>query len=182
MTAGDAKFVSVYETYYRHVYAYCRRRTGPDRVDDAVAEVFLIAWRRIVELPDGEACLPWLYRVAYRVVGHQFRAASRRNQLTRKLAAIGVEATTPTDDYLVQRQESRQVIDALDRLRIPDQEILKLSIWEELPHPEIADILDISVDAAKQRLSRARKRLAREYHRLEKRHVKSPAAQKGGAW
>ena len=53
MTAGDAKFVSVYETYYRNVYAYCRRRTGPDRVDDAVAEVFLIAWRRIGELPDG---------------------------------------------------------------------------------------------------------------------------------
>ena len=182
MTASDARFVAAYESYYRHVVAYCRRRTTPDRVDDAVAEVFLIAWRRIDELPAGEATLPWLYGVAYRVLGHQFRGHSRRRKLNSKLTAIGADVAPPADDVVVQRQESHRVVVALERLRARDQEILRLSIWEELPHSEMAGILGLSIDAAKQRLSRARKSLAREYDRLEKHgRIKAPAAQKGGA-
>ena len=57
-----------------------------------------------------------------------------------------------------------------------------LSIWEDLSHSEIAVVLNISVDAVKQRLSRAKKNMTREYNRLEKRRFRTPAAQKGGAW
>ena len=182
MTASDARFVAMYERYYRHIYAYCRRRSNADRVDDAVAETFLITWRRISEVPEDDATLPWLYGVAYRVLGHQIRGLSRRTKLDRKLTAIGIDPVPATDDYLVQRHESRAILEALGRLKPADQEILKLSIWEELPHHDVASVLEISIDAAKQRLSRARRHLAREYDRLENRRSKTPAAQEGGAW
>lgn len=61
MTADEARFAVIYEAYFRHVYAYCHRRTGPDRADDAVSETFLAAWRKIDQVPDGPAVLPWLY-------------------------------------------------------------------------------------------------------------------------
>jgi len=182
MTGSDAAFVTVYEDYYRQVYAYCRRRVSLDRVDDAVAEVFLVVWRRIADVPEGEATLSWLYSVAYRVLGHHYRGRKRRSQLEKKLTAIGVEPASSADEYLVRREELNQVIEALSRLRPQEQEILRLSLWEDLPHTEVASILEISIDAAKQRVSRARKSLAKEFVEIETKHSSPPAAQKGGAW
>jgi DNA-directed RNA polymerase specialized sigma24 family protein len=61
MTTSDARFVELYERNYWKVYRYCRRRTSADRVDDAVADTFLTAWRNIGDVPQGDAGLRWLY-------------------------------------------------------------------------------------------------------------------------
>jgi RNA polymerase sigma-70 factor (ECF subfamily) len=71
---------------------------------------------------------------------------------------------------------------ALAALKSMDQEILRLSAWEELSQAEIAVALGITVGAVRQRFYAAKKKLADEYNRLESRKVHSPAAQKGGAW
>ncbi len=182
MTLGDARFVDLYQRYYRHVCAYCRRRTAADKVEDAVAETFLVVWRKIGEVPPGDEALPWLYSVAHRVLGHQWRGASRQSRLESKLASLGVSVAASAEDYVVVDQASRQALFALSKLRRSDQEILRLSIWEELPHREIAEVLGLNTDAVKKRFSRARKKLAQELNRMEKGHSKSPAVQKGGAW
>lgn len=182
MTSRDARFVGVYEELFRYVYAYCRRRTSADQLDDAVSDVFLAVWRRIEELPDGAEVLPWLYSVAYGVLSNQRRGSSRRRKLEQKLRAVGVETMVAPEDYVVTHHESQQVMRAVTRLRSSEQEILRLSIWEDLTNSEVATVLNISVDSAKQRLSRARKSLTREYNRLENRRLSPPAAEKGGAW
>jgi RNA polymerase sigma factor (sigma-70 family) len=77
--------------------------------------------------------------------------------------------------------ESRQVLEALSKLRRSDQELLRLAVWEELPSSQIAAALGISEAAAKKRSTRAKAALMKSFERLEK--IKSsPAAQKGGAW
>ena len=182
MTVADARFVDVYEKLFRYVYAYCRRRTSADRVDDAVAEVFLTVWRRMDELPAQGEILPWAYSIAHGVLSNQWRSDSRRRNLDRKLAAIGADPVISPEDFVVTRYESEQVLEAVSVLRPMEQEMLMLSIWEDLSHSEIAVVLNISVDAVKQRLSRAKKNMTREYNRLEKRRFRTPAAQKGGAW
>lgn len=182
MTVAERRFADLYETYFRHVYAYCHRRTGPDRADDAVAEVFLAAWRKIDKVPEGPADLPWLYGVAYGVVRNLWRGARRKGRLEQKLQALGIDPVAPAETLVVLREETRQILLALSRLSEKEQEILKLSVWEDLPHSDIALTLGISPEAVRQRLSRARKSLTREYDRLEKRANTAPAAQEGGAW
>jgi DNA-directed RNA polymerase specialized sigma24 family protein len=81
----DARFDELYRLYYRPVRDYCRRRVASDLVDDAVAETFLTAWRRLAEVPDGEKALMWSYGVAFRVVGHQWRSTARRRRLEVRL-------------------------------------------------------------------------------------------------
>jgi RNA polymerase sigma factor (sigma-70 family) len=182
MTVGDARFVRLYEAHYASVWAYCRRRIDPDRVDDAVADVFLTAWRRIEELPPEDRVLPWLYGVAYRVLAHEWRGASRTLRLREKLGAVGVHAIDMPAEQVVMREESRLVVEAAARLKGSDREILRLAVWEELKQAQIAVALGISTDAVKKRLSRARRNLANEYVRLEKKRRQVPTAQEGGAW
>jgi RNA polymerase sigma-70 factor, ECF subfamily len=181
-SANDVRFASLYDKYYRHIYAYCRRRTTPDRVEDAVADTFLTAWRRIDDVPADREGLLWLYRVAYRVLGHQWRGAARRRRLDQKLGSMGRENPLPPEDFIVVHEEARQVLEAVSRLNSRDAEILRLVAWETLAHSDIADVLEISAGAVKQRLHRARKNLTREYNRLDNKQAHTPAAQKGGAW
>jgi RNA polymerase sigma-70 factor (ECF subfamily) len=180
MTATDARFAEVYERFFRNVYGYCLRRISPDRVDDAVAETFLVAWRRIDDVPDGDSALPWLYAVAFKVLSTQRRGRSRQRKLESKLTNVGIVPVTSAEDFIVTAEESAQVFHAMSRLKRTDQEILRLTVWEELPHPDIAIVLDISVGAVKQRAHQARRNLTHEYNRLENKRIKPLAAQKGG--
>jgi RNA polymerase sigma-70 factor (ECF subfamily) len=182
LAGGDSLFLEIHDRFYRHVYAYCRRRTGADAVEDAVADTFLIAWRKSDEIPSGDQALPWLYGVAYRVLTHQWRSASRRGRLAEKLASLGVTASGLPEEVVMAGQEHRQVLTALGALKASEQEILRLILWEELPQADIAVALGVTVGAVRQRLYAAKKKLAGEYNRLETRRTGFSAAQKGGVW
>jgi DNA-directed RNA polymerase specialized sigma24 family protein len=73
------------------------------------------------------------------------------------------------------------VAKAASRLQRIDQEVLRLTLWEELSYVDAATVLEISPEAVKQRLFRARKNLTREYRRLDLDRKRPPAARKGGA-
>ncbi len=181
MTGSDVRFGELYEKFYRPVYAYCRRRTTADQIEDVVANTFLIAWRRIDQVPRGSEVLPWLYGVAYRVLGNEWRSFSRKAGLERKLASIGHGSPSPPDEVILVREESRQVLAALDQLKPTDREILLLAAWEELPQADVAVVLNISIEAVRQRLYEAKKNLAKTHDRLGRNRI-TPAAKNGGAW
>lgn len=180
MTARS-RFVDLYERHQRFVASYCARRVSRDRVEDAVAETFMTAWRRLDDIPEGEAELRWLYGVAYKVVGKQWRTGSRSGRLQGKLEAVGIDPVPIPEDVVVAGEESDLVLDALKRLSSLDREVLLMAAWEELRHQEIAEVLGIRPDAVRQRFHKAKKRLTDEFNRSENRAVSTPAAEKGGA-
>lgn len=164
--AGNARFDAIYRDHYRAIHAYCRRRTHPNRVDDAVADVFTIAWRRISDVPLGDGARPWLYGVAYRVLANQLRSDRRRAVFLRRLEHHPPEVLDGPQLQVVKKVEYELILRALHRLQPIEQELLRLSVWEELPQSQIAQALGLTEGAVKQRLHRARKKLAREYGRL----------------
>jgi DNA-directed RNA polymerase specialized sigma24 family protein len=76
-----ARFETLFTEHQRAVLAYAMRRT-PTLADaeDAVAETFAIAWRKIDAVPADEP-LPWLYAVARRVLANHRRGLGRRERL-----------------------------------------------------------------------------------------------------
>jgi DNA-directed RNA polymerase specialized sigma24 family protein len=68
------------------VSQYAARRTdSPEDTEDVMSETFLTAWRRIADVPEGEAARLWLYGVARRVLANQRRGQSRRAGLAERL-------------------------------------------------------------------------------------------------
>ena len=126
------------------------------------AETFVVAWRRIGDVPTGEGTLPWLYGVASKTISNHRRSRRRRRSLSERLRGLGQPAVTPPDVQVIRRTEDQQIVDAINRLRAPDRETLLLSAWEGLSARQLATRFDISLKAAEQRLTRAKRRLAAE--------------------
>lgn len=161
MSTARATFVRLYNEHFDEVHAFCARRVGRSDADDVAAEVFAVAWRRIDDVTPG-AQRAWIFGVARRVVLNQWRSKSRRARLVERTRATGSgRAPEQPETVVVRRAEDDEVLTALRDLRDADQEILRLSAWEELSGPEIAVVLGISTAAVQQRLHRAKKRLAR---------------------
>jgi len=65
---NEVEFKVMYDRHFDAVARYCLRRVPEQVAQDAVAEVFLAAWRRFESVPSGEKSLPWLYGDAKNVV------------------------------------------------------------------------------------------------------------------
>ncbi len=176
----DAVFSELYGRHYRAVRDFCRRRVTSDLVDDAVAETFFAAWRHLDGIPAGPQALVWLYGVAYRVIGHQRRSATRRRRLEHRLRSVVHRPVGAADEPALDGDEYRLVLAAAARLSDVDAEVLRLVAWEQLSGADIAAVLGIDPNAVKQRLYRARRNLGREYRRLQPRQFSTPVAAKGG--
>jgi RNA polymerase sigma factor (sigma-70 family) len=179
MSDEEARFSDLYRRFGQHIRAYCTRRTNSSDVADAVAETFLVAWRKIERIPEGDAILPWLYGVAYRVLSHQWRHKARGRRLVEKLQGMASAEAMSLEVLVVRNEKYRLVLQASSRLKPIDREVLRLTLWEEMSHADVAAVLGIGLAAVKQRAYRARRNLAAEYERLTN-QPQPPAAWKGG--
>lgn len=165
-SAAGNRFDELYQEHFRDVLAYCLRRGPVAEGYDAANEAFAIAWRRIDDVPRGEAARPWLFVVARRVLYRRWRSTHRWRRLLTRAAALPGGGFPDPETVVVQRAEYDAVLEAATRLNVRDREVLSLAAWEGLPHREIAEILGCSIAAVDQRLHRAKQRLAQHYHAI----------------
>ena len=148
------RFTGLYDRYRNRVYAYAVSRAGRQLADEVVSEVFLVAWRRLDELPADP--LPWLLVTARNVIGTEFRAAARQESLAAELASWGAEVAADIADEVSERQA---VLRALAALPETDRELLTLSAWHGLSPRDAASVAGCSAATYFVRLHRARRRL-----------------------
>jgi RNA polymerase sigma factor (sigma-70 family) len=91
------RFDSLFASYSSDVVAYCSWHAGSATdAQDAVADVFLTVWRRLDDIPTGDAARVWLYATARRVIANQHRSNRRRVALRERLAAEAASAAPAT--------------------------------------------------------------------------------------
>jgi RNA polymerase sigma factor (sigma-70 family) len=155
------QFELLFAAHHDLLLAYLlRRTTSRDDAADVLAETFLTAWRRLDQVPEGDAARPWLYGVARRVLANHRRGESRRASLTVKLRGE-LATTAPDNTSLLAETTSSPAGRAFQQLPERDREVLALTAWEGLTPTEIAVVLDCSRNAVRIRLHRARRRFTR---------------------
>lgn len=159
------RFEDFFRDHYDAVLAYAASRADFDMAKDAVAAAFLVAWRRHGEERDHP--LPWLYGVTRRTLADQRRSATRFVALRRKLGAQPASSARDSTD-------GGQLLALLGTLREADQELLRLSAWEDLTPAEIAEVLGCSRRVAIVRLHRARQRLKQVLTKIERNAATPP--------
>lgn len=130
------------------VRTYGRRRVDSQDADDVVADVFVIAWRRLDHVPDD--ALAWLLGVARRVMANRWRGATRdaalrdRLMFERPRLASSSSMTAPSPP---------EVLRALSAMGEKDRETLLLVAWEGLEPARAAKVLGVSPNTFSARLS-----------------------------
>lgn len=148
------------------VRAYVRRRIGPEDADDVVAEVFLVAWRRLADAPAEPRT--WLLGVARKALGNRRRTDRRQRALYERLAGhagTAPAASPPPGDPVVSGDGA--LLRALAALGSRDREVLLLVTWDGLDHAEAAEVLGIRPGTVAMRVLRARRRLEHALGRIE---------------
>lgn len=158
--APQDRFRHLYGANFAQLLGYALRRANDaEDAADVVSETFLVAWRRLPEVPEEPAARLWLYGVARRVLANQRRGTARRDRLGARLRHDLAAAVPDHADTLT---ASADLDAALSRLGALDREVLQLAAWEGLDPRGIATVLNVPAGTVRTRLSRARARLRRE--------------------
>jgi RNA polymerase sigma-70 factor (ECF subfamily) len=144
------RFEEVVGAVYEPVQRYLRRRSDPATADDVLADVLLVLWRRLDDVP-ADLPLAYAYGVARGCLANSRRSAVRQERVVARLA----QQHRPDDG----EPDGAGLAEALASLPDADQELLRLWAWEQLAPRELAVVLGISANAVSIRLHRAKQKL-----------------------
>lgn len=167
-------FQTVYATFQPKVHRYLSRMLDETEAEELTQEVLTKVAKSLKDFR-GEAQLStWVYRIATNTALDRLRSASFKQRQREEVADDSsclkpVESTDknawtgekrPDAEHQVIRKEMNRCIrEYIDRLPENYRVVLILSEVEGFTNPQIAEILQISLDSAKVRLHRARAKL-----------------------
>ena len=132
----------------------CAATSHPRTPPTSSSDVFLVAWRRIGDVPPGDEARLWLYGVARRTLANQRRGERRRGRLGE---ALREHVRTLPDPMPPPPDPALHA--ALAALPERDRSLLALIAWEGLSPAEAGAVLGLRPVTARVRLHRARARL-----------------------
>jgi RNA polymerase sigma-70 factor (ECF subfamily) len=145
-------FRHLVQRYQRRALAHARTLTGNDAdAADAAQDAFLDAFRHLNGFDEARAFYPWFYVL---LRNRCFKQKARSGD--RQAAAEPAEAPAPSGGS---REELYDLRVALDRLPLPDRELIVLKHLDGWTYDELAERLGIPRGTVMSRLFHARQRL-----------------------
>lgn len=137
--------------------------------DDVTQESFVRAYRGLASFDGRADFFTWMYRITVNTALNQLRSGKRGAALSNRGAAesshvggkpeaLGQVAQSPAQKAQ-QAGEVTRVLEAVAALSPPLRVTLVLATVEELPHKQIAEILDIPEGTVAWRVNEARRLL-----------------------
>ena len=134
----------------------------PGTIDDIFQETMLVAWRRLDDFDRSRPFGPWLRGIAHKLVLAHARKARRRGIVCNETVLQRIEAQIahihdqPGDTL---DEKTAELADCLRRLPEDHRRAVELRYGEAQSPDQVAAALDITREALKKRLQRARSRL-----------------------
>ena len=176
----EASFAAVVRRHSGLVRGCAGRRVDDASLADDVAQAaFIVLARRPRQAARAAAACgtagPWLLRAVSYAASNALKSRRRRDHHERRAGAMKdpIDAGGDPSHVLAWREIRPVIDDCLLRLSRQDRAAVSLRHLEGRGIAEVADVLSITPDAAKQRVSRATRRLR---DLLERRGVTVPAA------
>jgi len=156
--------------HQRRVYAAALHILGNNSdADDATQEAFVRAYRGLARFDGRADFFTWLYRIAVNTALNALRSGKRGAALSQRGGveaahiggrpeALGQGVSSPAQQAL-QAGEVARVLEAVAQLSPALRVTIVLATIEELPHKQIAEILDIPEGTVAWRVNEARRLL-----------------------
>ena len=161
-TGDHEAFAALVETHARAVTALALAMVGlREDARDLAQEAFVEAYKRLGELREPGRFKAWVSGIARRKCIYLLRerASSREVDAGVALAFARASRTSAPDAAAETAERGALVRSAVNSLPERDREVVMLRYTAGLPPREIAEYLDLSVDAVEKRLERAKAEL-----------------------
>jgi RNA polymerase sigma-70 factor (ECF subfamily) len=143
-----AAFEELFARYHKALYGFfVRRLNNSERAEDLAQETFLAVIRAASRYEPRALVRTYLYGIALKLL-----AAERRKMLTS--STFGQAAPEPKTERAP--ESVLWVRQAMEKLDVPDREILMLREYEQLSYSDIAELLRIPINTVRSRLFRSR--------------------------
>lgn len=153
---GDGDWLAeLFRRYERRMYGCAHRMVAVGEVEDTVQEIALRVMRGLPSFRGDSSVSTWIYSVARHTCLDVRRQRSDTAELSETVVDIIDEETTPEDSFEMSIMACRAAR-AIGNLPESQQDVVLLRLGAGLSTEETADHLDITVDAVKARLRRAR--------------------------
>ena len=171
LAGDDSAFGILVEKYQKGVHALAWRKIGDFHyAEEITQDTFVLAYRNLSTLKNPSQFLRWLHVIANRRCLNWLREQKSAKQVQ------SLEDTPMSEvaksDYMRYEEEQREteatehrfeiVGKLLEKLPEGERTVITLYYLGEMTTPEIGKFLDVSVEAIRTRLHRARKRLREE--------------------
>jgi RNA polymerase sigma-70 factor (ECF subfamily) len=166
---AEVQFECIYEHFDFIWRTLCCFGLRSPQIEDAAQDVLLTAYRRLDTYEGRSAIRTWLFGIAYRV------ALNHRRQLRRKgtFEELHDNLVAPVpcpEQHAEQAQALRLVEQFLDTLDDDRRAVFVLCENEQLPAPEVSEVLGVKLNTVYSRLRLAR----RDFHRALKARRRRP--------
>ncbi len=158
-TGDRDAFTELVSRYQNYICSIAYSWTGDmGRSEDLAQQTFLTAWEKLDQLSEPSKLLPWLRGIVKNLSRNEYRKRATDHAIRNQLQSKGVQFEDRTP---LMRCISREQSDTLWTIleQIPDlyREPLVLYYREGKSVAKVAELMDLTEDAVKQRLSRGRK-------------------------
>ena len=142
-----------------------------DKAEELAQDVFLRVYRARKSYVPNAKFSTWLFTIAHNVASNALRSMSRRREVNVAVEHSGVASVKPLDDMasapsaqmptrqLDKAELTEMVRSAIDSLNERQRMALLLSKFEHMSYVDIARTMQLSVQAVKSLLARARENL-----------------------
>ena len=168
----ENNFSDIYREFYPKITHYLTRLVGEHEAEDVAQTVFEKVNTNLSTFKGESKLSTWVFKIATNAALDRLKSPSYKRTPSGPLAPVPLQTVeniemafnkpSSPDQKVIRDEMSDCVREFVDRLQTDYKTILVLNELEGFTNTEIADILQISVDAAKIRLHRARAKLKKE--------------------
>jgi RNA polymerase sigma-70 factor (ECF subfamily) len=157
---SDAAWESLVQQHQQAVFRLAYLLTG-DAADaeDVAQEAFIRAFRSLERFDTARPWRPWVLSITANLARNRRRTIGRYLANLSRFARLNPEPVFNPEGQIVEQHRAQALWQAVRRLERPDQEVIYLRYFLELPVEEAAAVLQVAEGTVKSRLHRALIRL-----------------------
>jgi RNA polymerase sigma-70 factor, ECF subfamily len=161
-------FDRIYAEFQPRIHRYLSNLTCEDDALDLTQAVLLKVSQSLHNFREESSLSTWIYRIATNTAYDHSRSSLAKQKASELLCDDGVSIDdlydsdiSGTDREYIRREMNACIRGVIEQLPENYRTVLLLSEFEEFTNPEIAAILDVSLDTVKIRLHRGRTALGK---------------------